>query len=163
MGSLLVLGPVYFFAYFLKGAFGLGALTPAVLFGSLVVGPHHAVILAALANTASQVQFLRDAWRTGDRALAGRLLVPLVIGAAGGLLVFARLDARLLSLALGIVLGLIVLADMLSLIDRLASRVDLRSRAVQWLVAAISGGIGGLTGAGGLFFLAAYVRFACRE
>lgn len=162
-GTVLALCAIYFFAYMLKGAFGLGALTPAVLFGTLVVGPHHAVVLAALANAASQVQFLRDGWRTGDRVLVGRILVPLIVGAAVGLFVFARLEARMLSLVLGIALGLIVLADLLSLIERAAARIDLRSRPVQWLLATVSGGIGGLTGAGGLFFLAAYFRVACPQ
>ncbi|MBL8702515.1 MAG: sulfite exporter TauE/SafE family protein [Alphaproteobacteria bacterium] len=161
--TIIWLGAIYFVAYLLKGAFGLGALTPAVLFGSLVVGPHHAIVLAALANGASQVQFLADGWRSGDRVLVGRILLPLAIGAALGLFVFARLDAALLSFVLGIALGVIVLADLLSMIERAAARIDLRARPVQWLLASISGAIGGLTGAGGLFFLAAYFRVACPD
>jgi uncharacterized membrane protein YfcA len=158
--ALAALAATYCFAYFLKGAFGVGALTPVVLVGSLLLAPHHAVMLGVLANAGSQFQFIPEGWRFGDRQLVKRVAIPNMIGTALGVAVFANLDGQMLAFVLGVALGLIVLADLLHLIDRIGEFVDLRSRRVAWSLAAFSGLVTGVTGAGGLFFLAVYLRLA---
>jgi uncharacterized membrane protein YfcA len=160
-GALAMLATAFAFAYFLKGAFGVGALTPAILFGSLVLPAHHAVMLAILANASSQLQFIPEGFRAGDRALVRRVILPLMSGGAIGITIFANLDGRLLTFILGVALGIVVAADLFNLIERLTALVDIRSQRAVWSLAGFSGLVTGVTGAGGLFFLAVYLKLAC--
>lgn len=161
--QLAGLGLVFFASYFLKGAFGFGSLTPAILFASWIIEPHHAVLLAMLANCASQVQFIPEGVRHGSWPIVRTLLAANFVGAAIGIAIFSNLDGRGLTLALGIALGLVVLCDVLKLPEKLGEHVDVRGRVAGWLIAAFSGLVSGLTGAGGLFFMAYYVRLSSND
>ena len=161
--ALAALALIYFCSYFIKGAFGFGSLTPAIMFGSWLIAPHHAVLLATLANAASQVQFVPEGLRHGDRALTLRVLPANFLGAVLGLAIFATIDPRLLSLALGLCLGLLVAAEMARVPERIGALVDLAGWKATTTMAALSGLISGVTGAGGLFFMVAIIKVAVPE
>ncbi len=85
------------------------------------------------------------------------------IGAAVGIWIFGRLDATWLTLVLGTALGLVAFAEQSQLLALLSERVDM-SRTV-WLVplAATAGLVSGVSGAGGIFFIATYLRNVCPD
>ena len=161
--TFALLAAVYFGAFFIKGVFGLGSLTPTVLFGAWVVEPHQAVLLALICNAMTQVQYLPEAVRHGDWTITRQIIVANFAAAALGVWIFGRMDASWLTLVLGLSLGAIVAADMGDVLNRLAKRFDVRSPLMAYSLSALAGFISGLTGAGGLFFLALYVKMVCPE
>ncbi|MDH5749953.1 MAG: sulfite exporter TauE/SafE family protein [Rhodospirillales bacterium] len=162
LSSFLLLIVIYFFGFFVKGALGMGAMTPTVLFGAWVIGAHHAVLLALVCNLFSQVQFLPEGFRYGDRAFTLRAVVPLFAAIALGVWIFGRLDDSGLELVVGFVLGGIVLLDATGLSKWIEARF--RGHPSLFIIAAtISGLISGIIGAGGLFILAAFLKVVCPE
>lgn len=147
----------------MKGSIGVGALTPTILFGALVIGPHHAVALALIANLLSQLQFLGTGFRDGDWVIARRVIVPNFAFATFGVWVFGRIDAPVLILLLGGVLGLLALSDLLGWWTRLAEVVDLSRPGPVFALSGFAGLVSGVTGAGGLLFIAVYLRVICPE
>ena len=116
--NLALLFVLLFAAFFIKGAIGIGSLTPTVVFGALLIGPHHAVLLALVANVVSQVQFLGPAIRDGDWRIARKVVAANFVGAAIGIWIFGRVGGAELGLILGLVLGAIVIADLTRLLER---------------------------------------------
>lgn len=158
--GLAGLAAVYFLSYFIKGVAGFGALTPAILFGSFLVPPHHAVLLALMANATSQLQFIPEGARHGDWRMVARIVPAYLTGVALGVLVFASLDPRGLTLVLGLSVAVLMLAELLRLPERVARVIDLRSPLLANGFAAASGALTGVTGAGGLFFLVVLLKLA---
>lgn len=154
------LSAIYFGSYFLKGAFGVGALTPAILFGSFLLPPHHAVLLALIANAASQIQFIPEGLRHGDWPVVWRHVPAYLGGVVIGVVIFAWLDARWLTLVLGSCLAALMIAELARVPERLAEIFDVRSPAVAHTLAGASGLVTGVSGAGGLFFMVALLKFA---
>lgn len=151
---------VYLAAYFVKGAFGFGQLTPAILASALLLQPHHAVLLTSATSAVAQTQFISTGWRQGDHALARPMIISNIVGATVGIWIFGRIDASALSIVLGVGLGLIVAADMFGILDRLVRMVDLRSFALVHGLSFIAGVLTGVTGAGGVFLMAIYLKAA---
>ena len=48
----------YFFGFFVRGAFGFGSNMPIVLLTTWLLGPHHAILLTAVAALAAQLHLL---------------------------------------------------------------------------------------------------------
>jgi uncharacterized protein len=161
--NLTLLFLLLFVAFFIKGAIGIGSLTPTVVFGALLIGPHHAVLLALIANVVSQVQFLGPAIREGDWRIARKVVAANFVGAAIGIWIFGRVGGAALGLILGLVLGAIVIADLTRLLERVTAERDLEQPATVFTLAGLSGLISGVTGAGGLLLLAIYLRMICRD
>jgi len=161
--NLALLFVVLFGAFFIKGAIGIGSLTPTVVFGALLIGPHQAVLLALIVNIISQVQFLRTAFCDGDWRITRLVLPANFAGAALGVWIFGRVGGAGLSLILGLVLGGIVIADTTRLLERLTAGRDLRRPATVSTLAGVSGLISGVTGSGGLLLLAVYLRLIYRD
>lgn len=158
--GLAGLAAIYFLSYFIKGVVGFGALTPAILFGSFLIPPHHAVLLALMANATSQLQFIPEGVRFGDWGVVLRYVPAYLGGVAVGVVLFASLDARWLTLVLGLSVAALMAAELLRLPERAGRLVDLRSPLIGNGLAGASGALTGVTGAGGLFFMVALLKLA---
>jgi len=71
------------------------------------------------------------------------------------------LAADWLSLVMGALIAVIVLFDRMALFERLSAVIDLRSRAMASVLSLVSGAVGAVSGGGGIYFLAAYLKIAC--
>jgi len=92
-----------------------------------------------------------------------QVVVANAAGAAIGIWIFGRTEPDLLGIMLGLLLGGIVVLDWGGFVERIGTRLDLRSPAMVWSLSGLSGLISGVTGAGGLLFLALYLRMVCRD
>ncbi|MCL4744422.1 MAG: sulfite exporter TauE/SafE family protein [Burkholderiaceae bacterium] len=155
---IVALAAIYLLAFTVKGAIGVGSLTPTIVFGALVIDAHHAVALAVMANILSQMQFVREGFRHGDRRIARKVIVPNFAAAALGVWIFGRIGAPTLTTVLGLALGMLALCDMLGVWTRLAQRIDIGKPVTVVAISAFSGLVSGVTGAGGLLFVAIYLR-----
>lgn len=156
--QIAMLGLIYFGAFFVKGVFGFGAVPLLIVAGSFVVTPHHAVILAAVTNLVTHLQYIPEGWRNGQRALVGRLIVYVIPAIAVGVVIFAQLGGGSLSILAGIIILGSVLTDALRLLDPLAPMVRRQARIVGPVFGVISGLISGIVGAGSIAFIGLYVR-----
>ncbi len=156
-----ILFVVFFGSYFIKGVIGMGALSPAILFATMLVGPHHAVLLAVVTNAASHFQYLPQGMRDGNWRITRQLMYGNFAGSLLGIWIFGRIDSGLLTLLLGLTLGGVLIADMTNALERLSKRINLHSSSFVISLSVISGVISGITGAGGLFFLAIYIKHVC--
>ena len=123
--GVLVLVLVYFLSFFIKGAVGVGSLSPVILLSTFLLGPHRAVLLGLTTNALSQIQFVPQGIRDGDWKIARRVIIANYIGAAVGVWIFGRLDSTWLTLILGAALGLVAAAEQWKLLALLSERVDL--------------------------------------
>lgn len=154
---------IYFAAFFLKGAIGIGGMSATVLFGTMVVGPHHAVLLAQVANLVSVVQFVRAGIRDGDWTLARRIVVPLFLGNGIGVTVFGWIDAAALTPVVGVALGTVALLDMTDAMARLGDARRAITPGLLFALSLVAGILGGITGAAGLVLIALYMRMMGME
>ena len=156
--AIALLVAVYFGSFLIRGVVGVGNLALIIILGTLILGPHHAVVLAVTTTTVSQIQIVRPALRDGDWKIARAVVLAYFAAAAVGVWVFGRLAGDWLTLVFGISLGLVLAADMTRLLERFDRRFNFRQTRVLFPFSALSGLISGITGAGGLFFIALYVK-----
>ena len=156
--QIAALVAVFAGAFLVKGMFGYGAIPLLIVAGSFVVAPHHAVLLAAVTNLMTHVQYLPEGLRHGQRRQVARLALFLMPTIVAGVWVFARIDGSRLSLLAGMVIMASVLVDWLRLLDPLAPFVRANVRVVGPVVGTVSGLISGVIGAGAISFLSIYVR-----
>jgi uncharacterized membrane protein YfcA len=161
--SLIFLSVIYFASFAVKGAIGIGSLTPTVVFGAMVIDAHHAVALALMANILSQLQYVAHGFRDGDWVLARKIIIPNFAAAAIGIWIFGRIGAPELTFVLGLALGLLVLLDIGGVWTMIAAQVDITRPPIVLMLSALSGLISGMTGAGGLFLIAVYLRLVKRD
>lgn len=152
----------YWFGFFVRGAFGFGSNMPIVLLTAWIFSPHHSLVLVALTATFAQVHLLPQGLKGADWSVARPLLWGLLAGTALGVWLLTRISPVGLTLAMGLLISAIVLMDLTRTMDRLARLLDLRGRAVNFLLAATGGVMGNLSGGGGIYFLAPYLKWACR-
>lgn len=152
---------VYALAFLMKGIFGYGAVSALVVGSSLFIPPHHAVLLAALSNVFTQIQFVPAALREGDRALALRLAVWVLPSIVFGVWVFSRTGETGLGLMIGVFILLLVLLEMAGLLNRLGPLIESNQRLSGPLASVVAGVTAGMIGAGGVIFLSIYVRLIC--
>jgi len=157
------LAAIYALAFFIKGVFGYGAVPTLVVLGSLVVPPHHAVLLAAISNLITHVQFIPGAIRYGDRRLALRLVFFFVPTIAFGVWVFSQMDSSRLSLAAGVLILFIMLTEIFGLLRHAEPLIRKHNAIVGPLAASLAGLIAGLIGAGAMVFLSLYIKIFCPE
>jgi uncharacterized membrane protein YfcA len=157
--ALLVL--VYGVTATIRGAFGFGAVAPAIIFSSMILEPHHAVMLALATGVWAQAQIVPFGLRNGDWKLARPLLLAGFAAIAAGVFVFKKLDPGWLTICLGIAMLLIALADRYKLLDRLAARVDIKRFSVALGLSTVSGLVAGIAGGGGMYLYSVYLRVAC--
>jgi len=149
---------LYAAAFFIKGLFGYGAVPLLIVGGSFVVTPHHAVVLAAVANLLTHVQYMPDGLRLGQVKLVAWLAVFVVPAIALGVWVFARLDGGNLSVLAGAIILGSILMDWFRLLDPIAPFVRANVRMVGPAFGLVSGLISGIVGAGAIAFISLYVR-----
>ena len=152
----------HFVGFFIRGAFGFGSNMPIVLLTTWVLEPHHAILLVVFTAAVSQIHLFPQGFGTADWQVARPLVLGMFVGVAAGTWLFTVLAANWLTLVMGVVITVVVAMDRLRLLERLTQVVDLRARAVTSSLAAISGGIGTVSGGGGLYFLVVYLKLACR-
>jgi len=156
--QVALLVALYAAAFFIKGLFGYGAVPLLIVGGSFLVTPHHAVVLAAVANLLTHIQYMPDGLRRGQVRPVAWLAVFLVPAIAAGIWVFAWLDGPGLGMLAGAVILGSILIDWLRLLDPLAHFVRANMRVVGPLFGVVSGLIAGIVGAGAVIFVSLYIR-----
>lgn len=151
----------HFLGFFIRGAFGFGSNMPIVLLTTWILGPHHAIILVILTSFIAQIHLFPQGIHTADWEVTRPLVLGMLFGIGLGTWLFTLLAADWLTLVMGLLISSIVLMDRFKFLERLSSRVDLRSRAVTSCLALTSGGVGTVSGGGGLYFLVVYLKLAC--
>ncbi|NQU71210.1 MAG: sulfite exporter TauE/SafE family protein [Rhodospirillales bacterium] len=151
----------YFLGFFIRGAFGFGSNMPIVLITAWILGPHHAILVVLLASLVAQAHLLPQGVRSADWKVTKPLLAGMLLGSVIGTWAFTVLAGDWLMLVMGLLIGSIVLFDQLSLFERLGRVIDLRSRRVAAVLSLFSGTAGAVSGGGGIYFLAVYLKIAC--
>tara|TARA_Y100001934_G_scaffold77770_1_gene96592 strand:+ start:327 stop:1175 length:849 start_codon:yes stop_codon:yes gene_type:complete len=160
-GAIGTIALIYFGSFFIRGTFGFGSGVPAILLGSYILEPHHAVLLLLTCSSISHVQFIWHGVRHADWGVAWVILVFLIPGVIGGVWVFRELSAAWLTLVLGVVITAIVAISFTDVMVRLEERVNIRSPWICGTLATLSGWIAGAVGAGANYLTVAYLRHAC--
>ena len=156
--EVVLLLSIYSIAFFIKGAIGVGNVSMMVLFGAMILEPHHAVVLAAITNFVVQMQFIPEAKRDGDYGIIRMAIWPYIMGVFVGITLFDYLSATWLTIILGVSVGSLVGLDMFGVMRHWFDRINLKSAKSLFPYTSISGMIVGVTGAGGLLMLAFYVK-----
>ncbi|HSR55363.1 MAG TPA: sulfite exporter TauE/SafE family protein [Alphaproteobacteria bacterium] len=154
---------IYFLAFFARGVLGFGAVAPIVIITSLLIDPHHAVLLALVAGTVPQLHMLPQGLRDGDWSIGRPVLGFMMLGIPGGVWVFANMGTDWFTLVLGCVIFTIILADMARILERLVENVDLRALPPAAGLSFAAGFVNGLAGAGGVVSISVYLRHACDD
>lgn len=154
---------IYMLAFLLRSALGFGGLATAITFASWLLPAHHAVLLTTVAATIPQAEILREGVRDGDWHVARPVILALALSIGFGVWGFAHLSSDWFAPILGGMISIIVLLDVTRLLDRFALLLNMRSPVVAFVLAFITGIIGGLSGAGGLLLLSVYLKQACRD
>ena len=152
----------YFFGFFVRGAFGFGSNIPLVLVTTSILGPHHAIVLAAVATGIVQIDLLPQGVRTADWQVSKPLIVGLLAGTAVGTWLLTLWTAEWLTVTMGLLIMTVVGMDHFHLLERLPTWVNLRSRGFTSIFAVIAGTVGTVSGAGGIYFLVANLKLACQ-
>ena len=129
---------------FLRGFVGFGgalALVPAL---ALALGPRVAVAVASFVGLPAVVQLLPQAVRHADRRRIGPVAVAILCGAPLGSLILTRVDPRLMTAAIGILVMLMALATW-----RAPSRRLAESAWLNIVAGGVSGMLQGAAGIGG--------------
>ena len=163
LGAIAFVYLSVFFGFFVRGAFGFGSNMPIVLLVTWALGPHHTVFVVAVMAMLCQLHLLPQ----GPRHADWKVVLPLVPGMGAGIWLstwaLGELDGDNLMAVMGLLVLSIVVMDRLKLIERLSDTIDLRSLPVSLSLASISGALGTLSGGGGIYFLAGYLKHACPE
>ncbi len=151
----------YFLGFFVRGAFGFGSNMPIVLLTTWLLGPHHAILLTAVAALAAQLHLLPQGIATADWKVSRQLIVGMLVGVGAGTWLFIRLAEDWLTLVMGALIITIVVLDRTRAVDRFASGVDLRSPVVTTSLAAGSACAGAVGGGGAMYLLSGFLKFVC--
>jgi len=158
---LAALAATHALGCFIRGAFGFGSNVPIVVISAFLLPPHHAILLALMTTLAAQIQLLPSGFRTADWQVTKPLMAGLVVGTTTGSWLFSVLSPEWLVIILGGLIVFIILMDTICVVEKLVRHVDLRSRRLAAILAAIGGTMGGLSGAGAFYFLVVYLKHAC--
>jgi uncharacterized membrane protein YfcA len=152
----------YFLGFFVRGAFGFGSNIPIVLLTTSILGPHHAIVLVAVAAFISQIDLLPQGVHTADWRVSKPLIVGMLAGSAAGTWLLTLWTAEWLTVTMGLLIMAVVGMDRFRLLERLCRWIDLRSRGVTSAFAVTAGTVGTVSGGGALYFLVAYLKLACQ-
>ena len=151
----------YFFGFFVRGAFGFGSNMPIVLLTTWLLGPHHAILLTALAAAAAQIHLLPQGIATADWRVSRQLIAGMLVGVGTGTWLFVRLAEDWLTLVMGALIITIVALDRTRAVERFAPRADLRSPLVTTTLAAGSACAGAVGGGGAMYLMSGFLKFLC--
>lgn len=156
--ALVFLAIVYTGSFTVKGVFGMGAMPAIVLLSALVLDAHHAVLLAMLVVTYSQVQFVPESFKYGDWKLCGLLAIGYAPTVIVGVWIFDRLTNAWLGVVVGFLLVGAVLAELVIPQNRIREVALKSPRFGAIFMAAICGVLNGIVGAGSLILLSIYLK-----
>ncbi len=159
--TFVLLVVIYLATAVIRGAFGFGAVAPAIVFSSMVIEPHHAILLALVTGCYCQLQIIPFGLRHGDWKIARPMFIAGFAAIAAGLFIFKSLESGWLTICLGIVMAGIVVLDHYRVMERLAGKIDLRSTATALSLSTTAGLIAGIAGGGGMYLYSIYLKFAC--
>ena len=129
---------------FLRGFVGFGGALALVPVLALAVGPRVAVAVASLVGLPAVFQLLPEAFRHADRRRVGPIAVAILAAAPIGSLILTRLDQRIMTGAIGLVIML------LAVLTWKAPRGEsIRRPWVGIAAGAVSGLLQGAAGVGG--------------
>jgi uncharacterized membrane protein YfcA len=136
-------------------------VAPAIVFSSLVIEPHFAILLALVTACYCQFQIFPFGVRNGDWKVAKPMFLAGFAAIIAGLFVFKSLEPGWLTICLGMVMAGIVVLDHYQVMDRLAGKIDLRSTATAFGLSSAAGLIAGIAGGGGMYLYSIYLKYAC--
>ncbi len=151
----------YFFGFFVRGAFGFGSNMPIVLLTTWLLGPHHAILLTAVAALVAQLHLLPQGVATADWRVSRQLIVGMMLGVGAGTWIFVRLAEDWLTLVMGALIITIVALDRTQTVNRFMSGVNLRSPVVTVSLAAGSACGGAVGGGGAMYLLSGFLKLVC--
>lgn len=152
----------YFLGFFVRGAFGFGSNIPIVLLTTPILGPHHAIVLAAVASFIAQIDLLPQGIRAADWRVSKPLIVGMLAGTAIGTWLLTLWRAEWLEVTMGLLIMAIIGMERFRLLEHLSARFDLRSPRITSTLAVTAGAAGTLSGGGGIYLLVPYLRLACQ-
>lgn len=156
--TIALLALIYFMAFFIRGIIGFGSGMPAVLGSAWILPPHDAVMIALLAGVFAQIQLLPQGFRDTHWKVTRPMIAGMLMSVVIGIGIFASLRAEWLTVVMGACLSVAVLADITRLADRVAPHLRLDRFSVAFSLAALSGLMAGVAGAGANYFLSFYIR-----
>ncbi|MBC8157806.1 MAG: sulfite exporter TauE/SafE family protein [Alphaproteobacteria bacterium] len=154
---------LYFLSFAVKGMFGLGAMPPLVIFGAWILEPHHAVVLAVISNVFSQLQFIPEGVRNGDWRSVRGLILAYLPATVLGVWIFGWLETAWLTVVLGATLIAVILAEAFSVFKRHEETIQRRASVLGPILAAVSGVLAGVAGAGGVIMVSTYIKFIVKD
>ncbi len=152
---------IYLLTAVIRGALGFGAIAPAIVFSSLLVEPHHAILLGLVTGSLCQFQIFPFGLRHGDWAVAKPMFIAGFLAIAAGVFIFKSLEAGWLTICLGVAMAGIVVLDHYQVMERLAQRIDIRSLPAAFGLSIAAGLIAGIAGGGGMYLYSVYLKYAC--
>ncbi len=114
-----------------------------------------------LTASLSQLHLFPQGVRRADWRLVGALVAGVYGGIAVGTYVFVSLAPERLAPILGALVFVIVTMDRTNAIQRLGRVADLRSRPLVAVLSVVSGFVGTVSGGGGIYFLAPFLKHMC--
>ncbi len=151
----------YFLGFLIRGAFGFGSNIPIVLLTTPILGPHHAIVLAAVASFFAQIDLLPQGLRTADWKVSKPLIIGMLAGTAVGTWLLATWKAEWLEVSMGLLIIVIVGMERFKLMEHLSGRFDLRSPRITSTLSVTAGAVGTVSGGGGVYLLVPYLKLAC--
>ena len=150
----------YLAGFAIRGSFGFGSNLPAVLITAWVLGPHHAVLLAALVAMLAQLQLLPQGVNGANWGRVVPIVLTMLVGTAVGVWLLTIIDADWLLLVLAVLIAIMVVTDRLRLLERVGRWVDIRSPRLAAFIGTFSSMMSTLSGGGALYLLAPYLKLA---
>lgn len=151
----------YFLGFLVRGAFGFGSNIPIVLLTTPILGPHHAIVLAAAASFIAQIDLLPQGLRTADWRVSKPLIAGMLAGTAVGTWLLTIWKAEWLEVCMGLLILVIVGMERFKLMEHFAEWFDLRSARVTTALSVSAGALGTVSGGGGIYLLIPYLKLAC--
>jgi uncharacterized membrane protein YfcA len=145
----------------IRGAFGFGAVAPAIVFSSMVIEPHFAILLALVTACYCQFQIFPFGVRNGDWKVARPMFLAGFSAITAGVFIFKSLEPGWLTICLGVVMSGIVALDHYQVMERLAGKIDLRSTGTALGLSVAAGLVAGIAGGGGMYLYSIYLKYAC--
>ena len=153
----------YLFGFFIRGAFGFGSNMPIVLLTTWLLGPHHAILLTAVAALVAQFHLLPQGIATADWRISRQLILGMLIGVGIGTWLFVRLNEQWLTLVMGILIIAIVVVDRTRAVDRFVAHANLSSPILTTSLSAGSACAGSVGGGGAMYLLSGFLKLICTD
>lgn len=153
----------HFGGFMIRGAFGFGSNLPIIIATTWLLGPHHAILLVIMTASMAQVHLFPQCFGKANWRLVAALTLGVYVGIGIGTYVFVSLEPDALAPILGALIMTVVLMDRFNAIPRLARVIDLRAKPLVAVLSLVSGFVGTVSGGGGIYFLAPFLRHMCPE